>query len=129
MFLENVNPLTKILHAPTMQLRIVGAASDLHSLPDDLEALLFAIYSSALASLDDEDVLQKFGESKAKLLSVYRHGAQEALANAGLLRTSNVVVRQALALFIVCLSFLFQRIQTYALSSFISLSAVGSFCV
>lgn len=100
-FLENVNPLTKIIHTPTLQWRILNATSDLSSVPEDLEALMFAIYCAALTSLSDDEVLQRFCETKLKLLALYREGAQKALVNAGLLRTSSMVVLQALVIFIV----------------------------
>ena len=100
-FLENVNPLTKVIHAPTLQQRILDASGDLDSVPEDLEALMFAIYCAALASLDDSEVQRNFGETKMKLLAMHRQGAQKALVNAGLLRTSNMVVLQALVIFIV----------------------------
>lgn len=100
-FLENVNPLTKIIHAPTLQQRILDASGDLGSVPKDIEALMFAIYSAALTSLDDDEVLQSFGESRDKLLALYRQGTQRALVNAGLLSTSSMMVLQALVVFIV----------------------------
>lgn len=100
-FLENVNPLTKIIHAPTLQQRILNASGDLGSIPEDLEALMFAIYCAALTSLDDNEVLQSFGEARSKLLSAHRQNAQNALVNAKLLKTSNLVVLQALIIFIV----------------------------
>lgn len=100
-FLENVNPLTKIIHAPTLQQRILDASDDLASLPEDLEALMFAIYCAALTSLDDSEVQRSFGETRTKLLAMYRQGAQKALVNAGLMKTSNMVVLQALVIFIV----------------------------
>lgn len=101
-FLENVNPLTKILHAPTVQQQILEAMSDLHQIGRELEALMFSIYCIALISLPAEEVGRSFGESKKKLLSRCRRGAQMAFANAHLLRTSNAVVLQAFMLFIVC---------------------------
>ncbi|RJE24967.1 Transcription factor [Aspergillus sclerotialis] len=100
-FLENVNPLTKIIHAPTMQQRILSASGDLSSVPEDLEALMFAIYCAALTSLSDNEVLQTFAETRSKLLAVYRDGAQKALVNARFLRTSSMVVLQALVIFIL----------------------------
>lgn len=100
-FLENVNPLTKIIHAPTLQQRILDASGDLGSVPEDLEALMFAIYCAALTSLDDSEVQRNFGEARTKLLAVHRQGAQKALVNAGLLKTSNMTVLQAFVIFIV----------------------------
>lgn len=101
-FLENVNPLTKIIHAPTVQQQILDAMSDLGKVGREIEALMFAIYCIALVSVQAEDVEKLFGESKKALLSKCRRGAQLAFKNASLLRTSSSVVLQAFMLYLVC---------------------------
>lgn len=101
-FLENVNPLTKILHAPTVQQQILEAMSDLSSISTELEALMFSIYCISLVSLPAAEVEKSFGESKKKLLSRCRRGAQIAFRNASFLRTSKVMVLQAVMLYLVC---------------------------
>ncbi|KAJ5426148.1 hypothetical protein N7465_001218 [Penicillium sp. CMV-2018d] len=102
-FLENVNPLTKIIHAPTVQQQILDAMSDLGKVSREIEALMFAIYCIALVSLQAEDVEKSFGESKKALLSKCRRGAQLAFKNASLLRTSSSVVLQAFMLYLLCM--------------------------
>ncbi|KAJ5594400.1 uncharacterized protein N7459_000608 [Penicillium hispanicum] len=102
-FLENVNPLTKILHAPSVQQQILEAMSDLQSTGRELEALMFSIYCIALVSLQAGEVEKSFGESKKKLLSRYRRGAQLALKNASFLRTSNLMVLQAFMFYLLSL--------------------------
>ncbi|KAJ5970553.1 uncharacterized protein N7479_000471 [Penicillium vulpinum] len=102
-FLENVNPLTKIIHAPTVQQQILDAMSNLPKVGREVEALMFAIYCIALVSLQAEDVEKSFGESKTALLSRCRRGAQLAFKNASLLRTSSSVVLQAFMLYLLCM--------------------------
>ncbi|CAG8260352.1 unnamed protein product [Penicillium nalgiovense] len=102
-FLENVNPLTKIIHAPTVQQQILDAMSDLLKVSREIEALMFAIYCIALVSLQAEDVEKSFEESKKALLSKCRRGAQLAFKNASLLRTSSSVVLQAFMLYLLCM--------------------------
>ena len=104
-FLENVNPLTKILHAPTVQQQILEAMGELSNLGRELEALMFSIYCVALVSLQPGEVEKTLGESKKKLLSRFRRGAQAALNNATFLRTSNLMVLQAFILYLVSLLF------------------------
>jgi hypothetical protein len=108
-FLENVNPLTKILHAPTVQQQILEAMSELSSIGKELEALMFSIYCIALVSLPAADIEKSFGESKKKLLSRCRRGAKLAFRNASLLRTSSTMVLQAFMLYLVCLLLLTVR--------------------
>jgi hypothetical protein len=71
----------------------------------ELEALMFAIYSSAFLSMSDEEARKLFDEPKATLLTRYRQAAQQALVNAGVLGTSELIVLQAFLLFIVGLIF------------------------
>lgn len=100
-FLERVNPLTKIVHAPTVQQQILEAMSDLKQVSKDFEALMFSIYCISLISLQAGDVEKAFGESKKKFLSRCRRGAQQAFRNASFLRTSSTVVLQAFILYLV----------------------------
>ncbi|RAQ53768.1 hypothetical protein AFGD_006808 [Aspergillus flavus] len=100
-FLENVNPLTKIIHVPTLQPHILNASGNIDSMPSELEALMFTIYCAAIRSLSDEEVLQGFGKSRTALLAQYQQASQSALIKAGLLKTSNMVVLQAFVIFIL----------------------------
>ncbi|KAJ5124126.1 uncharacterized protein N7515_007951 [Penicillium bovifimosum] len=102
-FLENVNPLTKIIHAPTVQQQILEAMSDLSKVSRELEVLMFAIYCMALVSMEAEDVETSFGEIKETLLSKYKRGAQLGFKNAALLRTSSSTVLQAFMLYLLCM--------------------------
>ena len=101
-FLQNVNPLTKLLHTPTAQQQILEATSDLAGISKEFEALMFCIYCLAVVSLSDKEVQNSFGEEKPVLLARYRRGAQLALAKAGILRTSSIVMLQAFLLYLVC---------------------------
>jgi hypothetical protein len=102
-FKENVDPLVKVLHIPTFDRTIIEAASNLANLPRALEALLFTIYYGAVTSLSGEDCLARFGEGKPVLLARYRFAIEQALARANFLITEEIVVLQALVLFLMCL--------------------------
>lgn len=102
-FKENVDPLVKVLHVPTFERTIAAAASNLTSLPRGLEALLFTIYYCAVTSLSSEDCVAQFGEGKSTLLARYRFAIEQALARANFLITEEIIVLQALVLFLMCL--------------------------
>jgi hypothetical protein len=85
-YLENVNPLVKVFHTPTVQQLISNASGDLSDVPRDLEALLFAIYCITAESMSDGECIAMLGESKAVAIRRFRHGAQHALVNANFLR-------------------------------------------
>ncbi|MCJ1390838.1 hypothetical protein MMC18_003699 [Xylographa bjoerkii] len=102
-YLENVNPLTKILHAPTMQKQILEASGDLENVPRALEALMFAIYSLAVNSMTEEECQRVIGEARLTLLDRYTFATQQALLRVRFLKTSDIVVLQAFVLFLLAM--------------------------
>lgn len=100
-FLDNVNPIIKIFHAPTVQQQILDATSDLSNVSKPMEALMFGIYATAVTSLSDVECKNMFGEEKTVLRGRYSAGSRQALRNAGVLRTSNLVILQAFVLYLV----------------------------
>lgn len=100
-YLDNVNPLTKLFHAPSIQQQLLEATANLENLPKGLEALMFGIYAMAIASLKDDECQKAFGEGKLVLLSRHHAMARQGLINAGYLRSSDLIVLQAFALYLV----------------------------
>ncbi|KAE8148791.1 fungal-specific transcription factor domain-containing protein [Aspergillus avenaceus] len=100
-FAENVNPLVKVIHGPTVQQQILEACSSLATITKEFEALMFSIYCIAVVSMSADDVNVTFGESKAVLLARYRRAARLAFTKAGILRTSKLTVLQGLFLFML----------------------------
>ncbi len=100
-FVESVNPLTKILHVPTFQQRLMDASWALDSLPTPTEAIMFAVYTLAITAMRPEECQQLFGESHTTLLNRYRTATIRALVSAGLLTTRDLDVFQAFVLFLV----------------------------
>lgn len=100
-YISNVNPLLKINHTPTLQAQIISASTAINKISRPLEALMFAIYFAAITSMNDDEVQSTFGEDKAVLLGKYHHATQQALVNAGFMRSTDLAVLQALFLYLV----------------------------
>ncbi|KAJ4541261.1 hypothetical protein HRR88_006684 [Exophiala dermatitidis] len=100
-FLENVEPLTKIVHAPSLQLAINEAIDNIPAVPRSFHALMFAIYSTAILSLTETECQERFGQSRRNLLSNYVASTKKALARADFMNSKNLVVLQALTLHIL----------------------------
>ena len=100
-FLDNVNPLSKVVHAPTTQLQVLDATTNLENIPATTEALLFAIYTSAICSLTNEECEAMMGEPKSSLLPKYLAAVKQALCAVGFIKCSDLVVLQALVLLLV----------------------------
>lgn len=100
-YLDNVNPLLKVTHAPSLQRRIIEAASNIATISPTLEALMFGIYCMAIQSLVGDDVHAQFGSSKEELLTRYQYGCQQALSRCRFLRSSDCDCLTALYLYLV----------------------------
>ncbi len=102
LYMENVEPLVKIFHIPSMCNVMTSACSNLDNLPKGTEALMFAIYLSVATSLSPGDCRLILGEDKEAALSKYKFATEQALARAGFLNTQERVVLEAFVLFLVC---------------------------
>ncbi|KAI1324744.1 hypothetical protein F5Y16DRAFT_380269 [Xylariaceae sp. FL0255] len=88
-YLDNVDPLLKVTHSPSLQSRIVDAMTKLADVSAPLEALMFSIYCISIKSLSDHECHHIFGQDKPTILSKYHLACQEALLNCGYTRTSD----------------------------------------
>ncbi|KIW93273.1 uncharacterized protein Z519_05878 [Cladophialophora bantiana CBS 173.52] len=124
-FLDNINPMSKLIHQPTLHKTLVQASSQLDNLPRGLEALMFAIYSSAVYSIDDDECEMKLGEPRKILLARYRHATRKALARARFLATSELVVLQAFFLYLLTMREDYDSRTTWTLAGVASRVAQG----
>ncbi|PTB61866.1 hypothetical protein BBK36DRAFT_1190142 [Trichoderma citrinoviride] len=97
-FADNVNPLAKVIHAPTLQQKILEEAWTVESVAKPLEATMFAVYALAIISMKPAICIDLFGETKSVLVNRYRTGALRALSDTNLFSTRDIAVLQALTL-------------------------------
>lgn len=103
-YVENVDPLTKIFHVPTMNIAIRELqTTKCENLNSSMEAALFSIYYSVISSMSQSEVEANFDSDKTTLLWRYRFGVEQALAKADLFTTTEIVTVQAYVLFLFCL--------------------------
>lgn len=100
-FADAVHPLTKVVHAPSLQQRIAEVSGCLEAIPRPLEAVMFAIYALAVAAMRPPDCLRVLGEHRSVLLHRYASCAAQALIAAEMHSTKDLEVLQALVLFLV----------------------------
>lgn len=100
-FVEAVNPLIKIVHAPTMQQQILEASWNLENISPPLAALMFSIYSLAVISLSSAQCEATYGEPRPTLITRYRVAALSALIAADFLTTKDLQLLTAFALFLL----------------------------
>jgi hypothetical protein len=100
-YLDNVNPLLKVVHTPSMQGRIIEAVSNMANVKPPLEALMFGIYCMSILSISRDDCQAVFGSSRDDLLTRYQFGCHQALLNCGFLRSTDRDCLTALYLYLV----------------------------
>lgn len=98
---QNVEPLLKTLHVPTLDVLLRKARNDITLLTPSDEALVFVIYFSAITALEPEEVQTNFGADKFTLLAQYRFAVEQALAKSNFLNASDITVLQAFTMFLV----------------------------
>ncbi|KAL1888869.1 hypothetical protein Sste5346_009253 [Sporothrix stenoceras] len=112
-FIDNVNPVMRIVHVPTTHQQIVDASWDAANAPPATGALMFAIYALALTSMTATEYADMFANTKTRqtpqtepppkseLLTRYRMGAMQCLVDAGVLTTRRLDVLRAFTLLIL----------------------------
>ena len=100
-FLDNVNPLTKIIHAPTTQRRLLDASAHLENASKEWEALMFAIYLSAIQSMSADECKTMMGESKDILFRRYLSAAKSTLIRADFTSSLDIVLLQAFTIYLL----------------------------
>ncbi|KAJ5601288.1 hypothetical protein N7510_010822 [Penicillium lagena] len=98
---ENVAPLIVIVHRPTARNLFVEAAQHPETLDKNSEALVFAMYLSAIVSMTPAQCMNKFGEDREIAVKRYRFAVEQALAKANFLNTQSLVLLQAAVLFLI----------------------------
>jgi len=101
LYKENVNPLIRLLHAPTIEKLLMKAAENLDNLSKGTEALVFAIYLATVTSVSPEQCQSLLQQDKDIAIQRYRFATEQALARAAFLETQEVMVLQAFTLFLV----------------------------
>lgn len=100
-YVQNVDPLCKVLHIPTVAKMVDTVAKQPAAASKSDECLLFVIYYVTVFSMSDADCLQEFNNSRNHLMSRYRTAVHQALVNASWVKTTEMPILQAYTLFLI----------------------------
>lgn len=100
-FLSNVHPLLHIFTAWQKEKVVSYVLRDRRQLSKPTELFLFSMYLFAVLSMDDEECKLLLAESRLVLLDRYQDATEQALLNAGFLRTTDIVVLQSFVMYLV----------------------------
>jgi len=102
-YVDNVHPLTTLLHVPTTQRLILGASRKPETLKRSDAALLSATQLAAIESLSDRECEDMLGGPRAELLRTFCTTTQQNLARAEIMDRPDWVVLKALVLFLLAM--------------------------
>jgi hypothetical protein len=108
-YLDNVNPILKLFHAPTVQQQVLDASADPLDINKSMQVLMFGIYAMAISSMTDEETKALFKETREILLKRYQNGAKQALLQAEFMRSSDMTVLRGYVLYLVSMLTLFDQ--------------------
>jgi hypothetical protein len=93
-FFSNVDPMTRIIHKPTLLRRFDQQLRDTHP-------IAFAIFFSAVNSMTPSAVKETFGARKDILLERFEQGLEVSLARENFLTAASLEVLQGFVLWLV----------------------------
>lgn len=100
-FVTRVDPVTKLVHRPSLEKRIFTAKAGIHAMDEPLSTLMYCIYYAAVVSTSARDAQLRFGESKNILADRFQEAIEKSLAVAHMSNTPDFMMLQVLVLYIV----------------------------
>ncbi|KAK1808624.1 hypothetical protein LTR12_017015 [Friedmanniomyces endolithicus] len=101
-YLTNVDPIWKIVHAPTLQQTVLGQIGK-SDIPSSMQALTSAILFVSAVSLQDDECEALLQTSRADLINGYRQATKDTLSAAAFVTTTDLAVLQAFVIYLVAL--------------------------
>ncbi|KAL1304901.1 hypothetical protein AAFC00_003819 [Neodothiora populina] len=102
-FVERVDPLTKVIHRPSLQQKILTSRTSIHDIDSSLTTLMYSIYHAAVKSTSDAEAQRLFGASRDVLIGHFEAAVEQSLALVHMSNIPDFVMLQALVLYICTL--------------------------
>ncbi|ROV92689.1 hypothetical protein VSDG_06579 [Cytospora chrysosperma] len=118
-YLDRCNPLTKIIHVPTVQPYLLEATGNSPNLPKNVEALLFSIYTLAVVSMTKEECEETLGMPRTTALAKFSQGVRTCLSRLGFLKTHDLFTLQALVIYLISLQGRYNRHASWILNGIV----------
>nr|POF22348.1 transcription factor vrtr1 [Quercus suber] len=100
-YVEQIDPICKIVHIPTGYAMVQRAAANPSSVSKPTEVLLFSIYHFAIRVLTEAECTDMFGQRRSTLLTSYYDAFRQSLVNASFLRATEFQTLQAYTLYLL----------------------------
>ncbi|KAI1324243.1 fungal-specific transcription factor domain-containing protein [Xylariaceae sp. FL0255] len=103
-YLQRIDPLTRVIHVPTLQPIMIDAAADIHKVTPAYQCLVFAVHLMATVALTEEESFQILSMPRDEALNRFSKGAKLALIRLNFMKNHNMQVLQALCLYMLALT-------------------------
>ncbi|KAK4451948.1 fungal-specific transcription factor domain-containing protein [Podospora aff. communis PSN243] len=118
-YLDRVNPLTKIIHVPTLQPYLAEAITRSPNVPKSVEALLFSIFLMAAIALTPDECQGLLGQSREEALQRYSKGVRLTLLRMNFLKSNDLNTLQALVIYLISLQGRYNRHAAWILNGIV----------
>jgi hypothetical protein len=98
-FINRVNPVTRLIHRPSLEARVFGAQDGTNSMDNPLRTLIYSICYAAVVNTPASDAQVCFGETKNVLSDRFQTAIEKSLAVSH--STNDFMTLQALVLYLV----------------------------
>ena len=102
-YFHNVDPIFKVIHIPTICAYLQEGKAYLGRTREDpaATALAFAMYYSAIITVDEDTCKTQLGEDRATLRKKYRFAVEALLAQADFINSQDIIALQAFVVMLV----------------------------
>ena len=100
-YTANVDPVTKILHVPSLGRTLVEIKDNLLSLDASMQALVLSMCFAAVSSMSPGEVQTRFGETKDTRLQKLKQATENGLTRANFQQSKDTNTLQALMVYLV----------------------------
>lgn len=100
-YIERVNPLSKVIHVPSLQPYLVEACVGMENVPQNIQGLLFAIFLMAVIAMREEETQEYLGMPRDQAFTRFSSGTRRTLRNQDFFCKNDLVIIQTLAVYTV----------------------------
>lgn len=100
-YIERVNPLSKVIHVPSLQPYLVEACGGMGNIPQNIQGLLFAVFLMAIVAMGEEETQEYLGMPRDQGFTRFSSGTRRTLKNQDYLCKNDLVIIQTLAVYTV----------------------------
>ncbi|KAI1195800.1 fungal-specific transcription factor domain-containing protein [Nemania serpens] len=102
-YIERVNPLSKVIHVPSLQPYLVEACVGMENIPQNIQGLLFAIFLMAIIAMREEETQEYLGMPRDQAFTRFSSGTRRTLRNQDFFCKNDLVIIQTLAVYTMSL--------------------------